>query len=91
MTRAEALRIVQANAPYRTGTLRNSFKVVEYEDGFGIMTDIPYMKFTTEKWAFNKRWNKTLQNPNEQWFQRTAFYIAQIIAQEKGGVVNVIK
>ena len=91
MTRAEALRIVQANSPYRTGTLRYSFRVVEYEDGFGIVTDIPYMKFTTEKWTFNKRWNKTLQNPNEQWFQRSAVYIAQIIAQEKGGVVNVIK
>ena len=66
--------------------------ILQLKENFIINKSRDYSyQFTTEQWTFNKRWNKTLQNPNEQWFQRTAFYIAQIIAQEKGGVVNVIK
>lgn len=84
-----ALQVVKAGKPYKTGALKRSFKLVIYPDGWGIQTDIPYMKDTEEAWTFNRRWGKTLRNPNEGWFRERAIIIAEEMTRRLGGVLNV--
>lgn len=69
------LQIFQNQAPVDTGTLKGQIRVERSDKGFIIVSDIYYMPYTEEKWAYNKRWGKTLINPNEGWFKE-AFEIA---------------
>lgn len=69
------LQIFKSQAPVSTGTLKGRIRVETFEDGFRIVSDIYYMTYTTEKWGYNRRWQKVLPNPNEGWWQ-DAFNIA---------------
>lgn len=79
--------IANRASPYKTGNLLSSFQIVEYDDGFGIMTDCPYMVYTNEEWV--NRDGKI--NPNQHWFDLVVMLIAEMIAQRLGGVVHVVK
>jgi hypothetical protein len=85
-----ALSAVKSASPIKTGKLRDSFELIEYEDGWGIRTTIDYMVYTEMKWTYNSRWDKTLQNPNEAWFRNVAIVISEELARRIGGVVYVI-
>lgn len=86
----EALEIIKAQAPVRTGALKASFELVEIENGYMIRTTIPYMEYTNEPWLFNSKWGKTLANPNQYWYDRAVALIAEIFAMKLGGVIDVI-
>jgi len=79
----QALVIVQATSPYRTGNLSRSFKIRLIEGGFEIYTDVSYMVYTEEKWI-SPKW-RGRQNPNEAWFKETTEFIADYIARNLGG------
>lgn len=83
----EAHAMIANASPYRTGNLSLSFEIVEYDDGFGIMTECPYMVYTNEEWI--NRGGRI--NPNQHWFDLTVMLIAEMIAQRLGGVVHVVK
>lgn len=85
-----ALQAVKSSAPYKTGVLRDSFELIEYDNGWGIRTTIDYMKYTEMEWTYNSWWGKTLKNPNEAWFRNVAIIIAEEMARRLGGVINVI-
>lgn len=80
----QALAIVRATSPYRTGNLSRSFKIRVTDDGFEIYTDVDYMVYTEEKWM-HPRW-RGRKNPNEAWLKETTEFIAQYIAQQLGGM-----
>lgn len=84
------LDTVRAGSRVRTGRLRDSFELVFYEDGFGVRTTLDYMQYTEMEWKYNRRWGKTLKNPNEQWFRNVALLFAEEMARRLGGVINVI-
>ena len=84
-----ALQLVQAHAPYKTGTLKNSFRLEILPKGWQIITEIDYMVYTEMEWTFNKRWGKTLTNPNEKWFRNVAIIIAEEMTRRLGGVLYV--
>lgn len=86
----EVLKMVQAASPYKTGTLSKSFHLVEYDDGFGVRTEIPYMVYTENAWTYNSRWDKTLKNPNEGWFRKVAILILEYMTALMGGEISVI-
>jgi len=70
------LQIFQNQSPKpRTGALKGQIRIERSDKGFMIVSDIYYMPYTEEKWTYNKRWGKTLINPNEGWFKE-AFEIA---------------
>jgi hypothetical protein len=69
------LQIFKNQAPVNTGTLKGQVRVEKTNIGFNIVSDIYYMKYTEEKWTYNKRWKKVGINPNEGWFQE-AFNIS---------------
>lgn len=75
------------SAPHKTGFLKQN--IVAYNDTrqFGVMIDVPHMKFTEERWTYNSRWKKTLVNPNEKWLLQTVNYIVNE-ARLKGAKVN---
>lgn len=83
----EAYNYIKASSPYRTGALRNAIKFNETKDGFEIIIDIDYMKYTEEAWTFNSRWNKTLRNPNYKWLQESVYNLALRFANTLQGVV----
>lgn len=78
---------VMKNAPHKTGNLKRN--IVAYVNGnkFGLVIDVPYMKYTEEEWTYNKRWKKTLPNPNEKWLLGTVDFIIEQ-AKAKGGIVR---
>lgn len=78
---ADALYIIQAGEPYRTGNLKRSFQVVRNEDGFTIYTDCEYMVFTNEVWL--NRGGRT--NPHQWWFDERVEMICDYIASIGGG------
>lgn len=78
---AEALFIIQAGKPYRTGDLKRSFQVQPSEDGFMIFTEKEYMVFTNEIWL--NRNGK--QNPHLYWFDERVEMICDYIARAGGG------
>jgi len=69
------LQIFKSQAPVRSGILKGQIRIEKTKTGFNIVSDIYYMPYTEEKWEYNRRWKKTLVNPNEGWF-RQAFEIA---------------
>lgn len=69
------LQIFKNQAPVSTGTLKGQIRIERSDKGFMIVSDIYYMPYTEEEWTYNKRWGKTLINPNEGWFKE-AFEIA---------------
>lgn len=85
----EAINYIKANAPYRTGHLKHSIKLEAIDNGFAIVIDVEYMKYTEEAWTHNKRWGKTLNNKNYKWLQSSVERLAQRFAMNlKGVVVN---
>jgi len=78
------LNIVKAIAPHRTGDLKNRIRIEQNQNGFTLISDIEYMPFTTETWGFNRRWNKTLKNPNEAWWDNAFEIVRQFITQVYG-------
>lgn len=82
---AEAMFIIQAGQPYRTGDLKRSFQLQPTDDGFIIFTEMPYMQYTNEPWTYNKRWGKILPNKHEGWFDERVEMIADYIARNGGG------
>ncbi len=79
--------IANRASPYKKGNLLSSFQTVDYDDGFGIMTDCPYMVYTNEEWI--NRGGRI--NPNQHWFDLAVMLIAEMIAQRLGGVVHVVR
>lgn len=77
---ADALFIIKAGKPYRTGDLKRSFEVVPTEDGFMIFTEQDYMVVTNEVWNRNGK-----QNPHLYWFDERVEMIADLIARMGGG------
>lgn len=75
------------NAPVKSGYLRSQILTYTHGNKFGLMIDVPYMKYTEEAWGYNKRWKKTLVNPNEKWLLGTVDFILDQ-AQLKGGIVK---
>lgn len=75
------------NAPVRTGELRSNIVTYTYGNKFGLMIDVEHMKYTEEAWTYNKRWGKTLPNPNEKWLLATVEFIIEQ-ARLKGGIVK---
>jgi hypothetical protein len=84
-----ALNQVKGTAPVKTGELRDSFKIVFYDDGWGIQTTVSYMEYTEMEWTYNSRWGKTLKNPNQYWFRNVAIIITEELARRLGGVIYV--
>lgn len=83
----EAYNYIKASSPYRTGDLRNAIKFNETPNGFEIVIDIDYMKYTEEEWGFHSSWNKTLKNPNYKWLQESVYNLAVRFASSLKGVV----
>jgi hypothetical protein len=88
--RQEAFNFIKAQAPYRTGTLKNNIRYEQHEDGFSIIIDIWYMQYTEEAWTYNKRWGKTLINKNEGWFRQAVETIVMLASMYFKGVVRVV-
>lgn len=80
-----AVEVIQA-APERKGTLKKGIIGYATDRSFGVMIDVPHMKYTEEKWEYNRRWGKTLVNPNEKWLLSTLDFILDQ-AEAKGAKV----
>lgn len=88
--RLEALSYIKAASPYRTGNLRANIKYQHNADGFSIIIDVEYMQYTEEKWTYNRRWGKVLQNPHEGWLRESVRRLAEQFAISLKGVsINV--
>lgn len=78
-----------------TGNLAfNAAKIETYGDSATIYVDeevAPYMPYTTEKWI-SPKW-KGHKNPNEGWFDRSSFVVAEALADNlrKSGYTALIR
>ena len=69
------LQIFKNQSPVNRGILKGQIRIEKFGLGFRVVSDIYYMPYTEEKWIYNRRWGKTLPNPNEGWF-KTAMEIS---------------
>lgn len=84
----EVLNYIKAQAPYRTGQLKANIRKVKTNNGFKIVIDIWYMQYTEEAWTYNKRWGKTLLNPNYKWLRNSVERLCNKIANKLEGRVR---
>lgn len=84
----EALAIVKAAAPYKTGALRASFQLDITGDEFTIWTDISYMRYTTEAWLPD--FAKGRMNPHQGWFEEAAQFITDYIESRLYDLWNLL-
>lgn len=78
---------IYANAPRRSGALKSSIRLEEYENGFDIVIDISYVVYTEERWI-HPRW-RGRENPNLHWIKRSVELLAQEFASQYGGKAYV--
>lgn len=74
----KAFRIFFDASPYETGYLRSMILLVEIENGFQIVIDVPYMEYTEEKWNSSSG----AKNPNEGWFRQAVINAFNMIVEE---------
>lgn len=89
--REETIAYIRSQAPVRTGDLKRSIRLEETKNGWAIVIDIWYMKYTEEAWTYNRRWGKTLPNPREKWLQKSVERLALAFANKMKGVVVRVK
>ena len=65
-------------SPVKTGYLRSMILLVEIENGFQIVIDVPYMEYTEEKWTRASG----AKNPNEGWFRQAVINAFSLIVEE---------
>lgn len=83
-----AVRKLRNLTPIDTGNLRYNAIKIEFpkSDECHIYVDeaiAPYMPYTNEPWISPKWHGK--KNPNEHWFDDSAKFIAEVLAQEMKG------
>ena len=93
------VKLAKEKAPFDTGNL--SINAIKYEyiaDGVcriyvdGELPDVgvaPYMTYTNEPWL-SPKW-KGKKNPNENWWDKLAEEVAELIARETGSKYKEIK
>ena len=96
----EALGVIQAGAPYRTGLLKSMVKVRRVDGAYEIYVDeemleavskynVNYMPFTNETWTYNKRWGKTLRNPRLYWWNKSVVLALDVIEKRLKGKLSI--
>jgi hypothetical protein len=82
----KALAIIQSQAPYRSGQLFRSIKLVKSGSEYDIEITAPHTVYTEEPWI-SPQW-RGRANPNEGWIQEGQLIVAQLIAAEFGTSVE---
>ena len=85
----KAERLIQGQAPVRTGELKGSIKLVATAQGYEIVVTAPHMPYTEEQWV-SPQW-RGRKNPNEGWFKLAIELAIRLIRLElnaSGGYVG---
>jgi hypothetical protein len=82
----KALAIIQSQAPYRSGELFRSVKLVKTGGQYDIEITASHTVYTEEEWI-SPQW-RGRANPNEGWIQEGQLIVAQLIAAEFGSSVE---
>jgi hypothetical protein len=80
----KAYRLIQSQAPVRSGELKDSIKIVASSRGYVIEVTAPHMPYTEEAWV-SPRWSGR-DNPNEGWFQEAIELAFRLIKSELNAV-----
>lgn len=79
----DAYYLVAGAAPYRSGELKKSIKLLATDTGYEIIVLAPHMVYTEEKWI-SPQW-RGRANPNEGWFQEVTELVFRLLrARLKG-------
>lgn len=75
---------IRNSAPYKSGMLKAGIRLQNNIDGFSILSTVPYMKYTEERWR--KDFTKDgRENPNLYWFKEAAEKAAEQARRELNG------
>ena len=83
---SEAKTILQDNTPFRTGNMRNSWRIEKMKDKYSIYLDTnqaPYAVYTNEPWK-----NRNKENPNENWIPYAFQLVINILQRKLGGTMR---
>jgi hypothetical protein len=78
----KAERLIQSQAPVRSGELKNSIMLLATATGYEIVVKAPHMPFTEEVWI-SDQW-RGRKNPNEGWFKEAVELAFRLIRAELG-------